>query len=186
MQLSDIEAILPQTQCGLCGFAGCKPYAEALLAKEVSINLCPPGGVPGLTKLGEILNIDPTPYIPEMVLSAKPFTIAFIRESECIGCMKCIQACPVDAIIGSAKLMHTVLSDECTGCGLCVAPCPVDCIEMVSAEPPALDKNLHFKQRFQAKELRAELASPNPTPIDDKSAYLKAALLRAQQKANID
>lgn len=122
-----IDALLPQTQCGKCGHAGCKPYAEGIAQGE-AINKCPPGGQETIAGLAQLLKL------PVLELDTSrgeaPAQIAFIREAECIGCTKCIQACPVDAIVGAAKLMHTVIIDECTGCDLCVAPCPVDCIEM--------------------------------------------------------
>lgn len=122
-----IDALLPQTQCGKCGHPGCKPYAEGIAQGE-PINKCPPGGHETIAALAELMKV------PVLELDTNrgsaPAQIAFIREAECIGCTKCIQACPVDAIVGAAKLMHTVLIDECTGCDLCVAPCPVDCIEM--------------------------------------------------------
>lgn len=122
-----IDALLPQTQCGKCGHPGCKPYAQGIVDGE-PINKCPPGGEETIAALAELLKIP----VLELDISRgqAPPQIAFIREAECIGCTKCIQACPVDAIVGAAKLMHTVLIDECTGCDLCVAPCPVDCIEM--------------------------------------------------------
>ncbi|MBM6443724.1 electron transport complex subunit RsxB [Pseudomonas mohnii] len=122
-----IDALLPQTQCGKCGHPGCKPYAEGIASGE-PINKCPPGGSETINALAELLHVP----VLELDISrgAAPAQIAYIREAECIGCTKCIQACPVDAIVGAAKLMHTVIIDECTGCDLCVAPCPVDCIEM--------------------------------------------------------
>jgi electron transport complex protein RnfB len=122
-----IDALLPQTQCGKCGHPGCKPYAEGIAQGE-AINKCPPGGQETIAGLAHLLSV------PVLALDSTrgeaPAQIAYIREAECIGCTKCIQACPVDAIVGAAKLMHTVIVDECTGCDLCVAPCPVDCIEM--------------------------------------------------------
>lgn len=122
-----IDALLPQTQCGKCGHPGCKPYAEGIANGE-AINKCPPGGDETIAGLARLLNVP----VVELDISRgpAPAQVAFIREAECIGCTKCIQACPVDAIVGAAKQMHTVLIDECTGCDLCVAPCPVDCIEM--------------------------------------------------------
>ncbi|HWT68975.1 MAG TPA: electron transport complex subunit RsxB [Pseudomonas sp.] len=122
-----IDALLPQTQCGKCGHPGCKPYAEGIANGE-PINKCPPGGNETIIALAELLTVP----VLELDVSrgTAPAQIAYIREAECIGCTKCIQACPVDAIVGAAKLMHTVIIDECTGCDLCVAPCPVDCIEM--------------------------------------------------------
>lgn len=122
-----IDALLPQTQCGKCGHPGCKPYAEGIAQGE-AINKCPPGGQETIAGLAQLLRV------PVLELDTSrgeaPAQVAYIREAECIGCTKCIQACPVDAIVGAAKLMHTVIIDECTGCDLCVAPCPVDCIEM--------------------------------------------------------
>lgn len=122
-----IDALLPQTQCGKCGHPGCKPYAEGIAQGE-AINKCPPGGQETIAGLAQLLRV---PVLDlDTSCGEAPAQIAYIREAECIGCTKCIQACPVDAIVGAAKLMHTVIIDECTGCDLCVAPCPVDCIEM--------------------------------------------------------
>ena len=125
-----IDAILPQTQCGQCGFPGCKPYATAIAAGEADINQCPPGGEDGMRKLAELLGVEPKPLNAEHG-EPKPKSLALIDESLCIGCTLCIQACPVDAILGAAKHMHTVIAQECTGCELCLPPCPVDCIQMV-------------------------------------------------------
>jgi len=122
-----IDALLPQTQCGKCGHPGCKPYAEGIAQGE-AINKCPPGGGETIAALAELLHVPVLLLDPER--GNAPAQVAFIREAECIGCTKCIQACPVDAIVGAAKWMHSVIVDECTGCDLCVAPCPVDCIEM--------------------------------------------------------
>ena len=127
--VEQINAILPQTQCGQCGYPGCRPYAEAIASGDATINRCPPGGENGIQALSALLDVEPLPLNAECG-EEKPREVAFIREAECIGCTKCIQACPVDAIVGAAKLMHTVIADECTGCDLCVEPCPVDCIEM--------------------------------------------------------
>ena len=121
-----IEAILPQTQCGQCGFPGCKPYAEAIAAGEADINRCPPGGQEGVAKLADLLGREIKPLDAE----EKPKQLAIIDEQTCIGCTLCIQACPVDAIVGAAKQMHTVVASLCTGCELCVKPCPVECIRM--------------------------------------------------------
>ncbi len=123
-----IDAILPQTQCGQCGFPGCKPYAEAISRGDADINRCPPGGEEGVRRLAELLGVEPKPLGEG--LKHKPKSVAVIDENLCIGCTLCIQACPVDAIVGAAKQMHTVLADACTGCELCVQPCPVDCIHM--------------------------------------------------------
>ena len=123
-----IDAILPQTQCGQCGFPGCKPYAEAISQGEADINRCPPGGEDGIRRLSELLGVDPKPLGEG--LEHKPKSVAIIDEDTCIGCTLCIQACPVDAIVGAAKQMHTIVADQCTGCELCLPPCPVECIHM--------------------------------------------------------
>ncbi len=126
-----INNLLPQTQCGQCGYPGCRPYAEAIAGGE-AINKCPPGGAAGIQALATLLDVEPLP-LDETHGAAKTVPlVAFIREDECIGCTKCIVACPVDAILGAAKQMHTVISALCTGCDLCVEPCPVDCIDMIS------------------------------------------------------
>lgn len=125
-----IDAILPQTQCGQCGYAGCRPYAEAIAGGEADINLCPPGGEGVVMALADLLGRDAKPLEGE----PKPKMLAVIDENTCIGCTLCIQACPVDAILGAAKHMHTVIESECTGCELCVEPCPVDCITMEPVE----------------------------------------------------
>ena len=130
--LADIETCLPQTQCTRCGFDDCDAYARALLAGETRANRCPPGGDPGLRSLSTLLQQTVLP-LAEDCGRYRARTRAVIREPECIGCTKCIQACPVDAIVGAARLMHTVITDECTGCELCLPPCPVDCIELVAA-----------------------------------------------------
>lgn len=125
-----VDALLPQTQCGQCSYAGCRPYAEAIANGEAEINLCPPGGETTMIALADLLGKDPIPVGSEDE-EEKVKAIAVIREQECIGCTLCIQACPVDAILGAAKKMHTVISSECTGCELCLPPCPVECIDMV-------------------------------------------------------
>jgi electron transport complex protein RnfB len=124
-----IDAVLPQTQCGQCGFPGCRPYAEAIARGDADINQCPPGGEEGVIALADLMGIEPKPLSAEHGVE-KPKSVAVIDELKCIGCTLCIQACPVDAILGAAKHMHTVIASECTGCELCVAPCPVDCIRM--------------------------------------------------------
>ncbi len=129
---NEINALLPQTQCGLCGYAGCRPYARAIAIGAADINRCPPGGVVGIEKLGRLLGVNPKPLDTSRGTS-KVSAIAVIDEARCIGCTLCIQACPVDAILGAAKQMHSVLRRDCTGCELCIAPCPVDCIDMLPA-----------------------------------------------------
>lgn len=131
--VDQLNEVLPQTQCGQCGHPGCRPYAEAIANGE-DINKCPPGGEATIQKLADITGREPKPLdAAHGVEEVK--TVAYIREDECIGCTKCIQACPVDAIIGATRQMHTVIADECTGCDLCVDPCPVDCIDMLPVEP---------------------------------------------------
>lgn len=133
MNADALDALLPQTQCTQCGFAGCRPYAEALADGTAPINRCPPGGRAGIERLAAALDRPVLPLDPACGVE-KPVEVALIDESLCIGCTLCIQACPVDAIIGAGKRMHTVILDECTGCELCVAPCPVDCISMHPVE----------------------------------------------------
>jgi len=133
-----IEALLPQTQCGQCGYPGCRPYAEAIASGGADINQCPPGGEDGIRALADLLAREAKPLNPDNGVE-KPKAVAVIDEDVCIGCTLCIQACPVDAIVGAPKLMHTVIESECTGCDLCLPPCPVDCIEMVVKEVPMGD-----------------------------------------------
>lgn len=132
--VDEIDAILPQTQCGQCSFRGCRPYAEAIAKGESDINQCPPGGEAGIRALAELLGVEPKPLSAQHGVAKNDKAVAIIDENTCIGCTLCIQACPVDAILGAAKQMHTVIGRECTGCELCVAPCPVDCINMVTVK----------------------------------------------------
>ena len=125
-----IDSLLPQTQCGQCSFPGCRPYATAIANGEADINQCPPGGETTIIALADLLDRDPKPLNPENGVAQEVKKVAVIDEPKCIGCTLCIQACPVDAILGAAKQMHTVIASECTGCDLCVEPCPVDCITM--------------------------------------------------------
>ncbi|HHX83137.1 MAG TPA: electron transport complex subunit RsxB [Pseudomonadaceae bacterium] len=132
--VEQINNLLPQTQCGQCGYPGCRPYAQSI-ADGGPINRCPPGGEGTIHELATLLDVEPQPLDAEHGVEDIR-KVAYIREAECIGCTKCIQACPVDAILGSAKHMHTVIVSECTGCDLCVEPCPVDCIDMIPARNP--------------------------------------------------
>ena len=129
--ISRIDSLLPQTQCRECGYAGCRPYAEAIAGGKADIFLCPPGGPDTVRQLEQLLGRSPARPAP--VPSTPAIAIAHIDEALCIGCVKCVRACPVDAILGAAGQMHSILPEQCTGCGLCVAPCPVDCITLVCA-----------------------------------------------------
>jgi electron transport complex protein RnfB len=143
-----IDHLLPQTQCGQCGFPGCRPYAEAIAKGEADINRCPPGGEEGIKRLADLLGVEAKPLGEG--LAPKPKSVAAIDETTCIGCTLCIQACPVDAIVGASKQMHTIVADLCTGCELCLAPCPVDCISM-EVIPTRLDT---WKWRYPVIRLK--------------------------------
>ncbi|MEY4641714.1 MAG: electron transport complex subunit RsxB [Pseudomonadota bacterium] len=185
MKLVDtINALLPQTQCTRCGYQGCKPYAQAL-AEGDAINKCPPGGAVTIQALSALLHTEVLPLDPAHGVEGRR-TVAFIREAECIGCTKCIQACPVDAILGSAKLMHTVLANECCGCDLCVAPCPVDCIDTVLAtqvvehEWAGLRRRaVQYKARYDFRQAR--LAEEKTA--DEHHRAERAALAQQQRSA---
>jgi H+/Na+-translocating ferredoxin:NAD+ oxidoreductase subunit B len=146
-----IDAILPQTQCTKCGYDGCRPYAEAIAAGGADINQCPPGGDEGVEKLAALLNRDAKPLNPVNGLYRAP-QVAVIDEAVCIGCTKCIHACPVDAIVGASKLMHTVIASWCTGCELCIPPCPVDCIAL--SPVPQLPEADLSRDRHDARATR--------------------------------
>ncbi len=197
--IDKIDKLLPQTQCGQCGYAGCRPYAEAMALKNETINKCTPGGIKTLSELGELLQRDINPFIEEMREKQTPPRVAFIRENECIGCTKCIQACPVDAIIGSAKQLHTILKAECTGCGLCVAPCPTDCIDIFDLEKPTYTperarRQFHKRQKRLQQTKKIEMKDPvNLTLIPENYATapaekseiiseIQAALARVKSK----
>ena len=142
--IGQIDAVLPQTQCTQCDFDGCKPYAEAIVSGEAEINQCPPGGQNGVNALAEILGREALP-LNEAHGETKPRRVAVVDEKVCIGCTLCIQACPVDAFVGSSKVMTQVIAKECTGCDLCLPVCPVDCIDMV--EPELIDKSDNTQQK---------------------------------------
>lgn len=159
--IEDVLNALPQTQCGRCGFGGCRPYAEAIVEQQAPLDRCPPGGEVTLKRLSELTQRpQPQQVDPELGPCLGP-QIAFILEDQCIGCMKCIQACPVDAIVGAPKKMHTVLAADCTGCALCIAPCPMDCIELKAfvpaptADPWPAPLGPVSRARFEYKENRA-------------------------------
>jgi len=132
--VDQVDNILPQTQCGQCGYPGCRPYATAIVEQDVAINRCPPGGQETIHQLANLLGKEEITLDAEHGEEKETKMVAVIIEELCIGCTKCIQACPVDAILGTAKKMHTVIASECTGCDLCVDPCPVDCIEMIPVD----------------------------------------------------
>jgi electron transport complex protein RnfB len=153
----DIDALLPQTQCTRCGYNGCRPYAEAMAAGAAEINQCPPGGAATIGALASLLHRQPLPLNPANGIEGPPL-VARIDEEICIGCAKCLPPCPVDAIIGSRKQMHTVVAALCTGCELCIAPCPVDCIKMVPRQeihdaPPAPEPQAN-RERYAAHNVR--------------------------------
>lgn len=188
MLVNEIDALLPQTQCGQCSYSGCLPYAQAVSEGEAEINRCPPGGVKTLLALATLLEKNPEPFVEEMQKQEKSALTAYIRESECIGCTKCIQACPIDAIIGAPKQLHIIIAQECTGCGLCLAPCPVDCIDMLPSRPNYEPQQA--KQRYYAKKQRLELKQDqigligNISPPNEQTAYIQAAIRRAKEKNN--
>lgn len=148
-----IDALLPQTQCTRCGFPGCRPYAEAIAAGAAGINQCPPGGAATIAALARLCGLAPLPLDPAFGVEAPPL-VALIDEGACIGCAKCLPPCPVDAILGAARQMHTVLAALCTGCELCVAPCPVDCIRMVPRSGPDAPNAADNRVRYHAHESR--------------------------------
>lgn len=158
--VEQINDLLPQTQCGQCGYPGCKPYAEAI-ANGDAINKCPPGGEKTIFNLADLLNVQVL-SLDETYGQAEIKKVAFIREAECIGCAKCIPACPVDAILGTAKFMHTVIESECTGCDLCIEPCPVDCIDLIAVKDAAVP----------ATALATSIATSIATTMNDKD-YLE-------------
>jgi electron transport complex protein RnfB len=206
-----IDALLPQTQCAKCGYAGCLPYAQAIAHGEADINQCPPGGLEGIRQLAVLLD---RPEKPLNVANGTevPRAAAVIDESRCIGCMLCVKACPVDAIVGAAKRMHTVLTQYCTGCELCLAPCPVDCIDMADLVTLAQRGNRHAaalatesvkdtasiaRRRFEFHRLRAEreraqrrqrltsagdkLAQPDPLARHDRNRKIAAVQVAIQR-----
>jgi len=198
-----IDALLPQTQCTKCGYDGCRPYADAIAGATAPINRCPPGGEEGIAALSALLGVPALPLDTDRG-EPGPLRVARIDESHCIGCTLCIQACPVDAIVGANKHMHTVLDDWCTGCDLCVAPCPVDCIEMVPAgrawraQDAAVSRERHRAHlartarlaadnaRLMAPEAPAEPAAPAADAGNEerKRSAIEFALARARARRN--
>lgn len=184
-----IDALLPQTQCRRCGFEGCRPYAVAIAAGTAPINRCPPGGDATLAKLSRLLGRPRVPLDPTCGAEAPP-AIARIDEPACIGCTLCIAACPVDAIVGAAKLMHTVLRDSCTGCELCLPVCPVDCIVMRPSDRAwTAEDARRARQRYDKRNMRttsrsrrARSAVPVGSTRDQRRAAVAAALARARAR----
>ena len=204
-----INDALPQTQCTQCGFDGCAPYAHAIAFHNEPINQCPPGGAAGIAQLAHITGRPIIPLNPKHGIE-QPLRVAYIIEDQCIGCTKCIQACPVDAIVGAAKLMHTVIAERCNGCELCVPPCPVDCIQMpLAADPDWTRERAHASRaqyQFRNERLKREkierderrhqklehkhadfTAEHPPTQIENddierKRASIEAALARARAR----
>lgn len=193
-----IDALLPQTQCRQCGYDGCRPYAEAISNGAAEINRCPPGGNEVIADLAGLLRRPPVP-LDQHYGETKAPAVALIDEAWCIGCTLCIQACPVDAIAGAAKLMHTVIVDECTGCELCIPPCPVDCIEMVAVARPndresRVSRAAQARIRYLARDERLGVhhaqceQRPNEivfgTAEHNKRTAVERALQRARQRIN--
>ena len=192
-----IEDLLPQTQCTKCGYTGCRPYAQAIAAGSAEINQCPPGGEQGIARLANLLGKKVIPLNPVHGLE-RPRSLAYIDESLCIGCTLCIQACPVDAIAGAAKQMHTVVASLCTGCDLCVAPCPVDCIVIYPvrgeatgwdawSQPEADDARARHdlrtaRLRREAEENDARLAAKAVSKMQELKQEVPATTAEAAEK----
>lgn len=192
----EIDKHLPQTQCGLCSYKGCMPYAEAIVNNAEAITLCEPGGVDALRNIAKLVNEDPAPFEAAVALKTKPPMLAVIREHECIGCTKCINACPVDAIMGASKQMHSIISSECTGCELCVEPCPVDCIDMIEIKPyegleieqtKALKKHKadQYRNRYRARNQRLADEKLEQAKKHHNNQQKLAENTRAAKKAEI-
>ena len=165
-----IDALLPQTQCTRCGFAGCGPYAAAIACGEADINQCPPGGSAVISALAALLERPVLALNPVHGTEAAP-QVAWIDESRCIGCARCLAPCPVDAIVGASKFMHTVLTERCTGCELCLPPCPVDCIELRPGPAPAPNQAMLNRARFEAHGARLQsLAAERQRELAAKKA----------------
>ncbi len=165
-----IDALLPQTQCTRCGYAGCSPYAAAIAEGTADINQCPPGGTATIHALAALLERPVRPLNPANGVETAP-RVAWIDEARCIGCARCLAPCPVDAIVGAAKHLHTVLADRCTGCELCLPPCPVDCIELRPGLPPAANQPELNRDRFHAHGVRlAGRALDRQRELDAKKA----------------
>ena len=194
-----IDALLPQTQCTKCGYPACRPYAEAIARGEADINQCPPGGDAAIRGLAGLLGREVRPLNPRNGIE-QPRRVALIDEARCIGCTLCIQACPVDAIVGAPKLMHTVVTELCSGCDLCVLPCPVDCIDMVPATPADATWDQAradaARERFERRASRQErerreraerpaarsLRAKEDPDAEKKRVIIQAAIERARER----
>ena len=187
--VDQIDALLPQTQCQRCGFAACRPYAQAIADEQAPINRCPPGGLEGIQKLARLTGQAVIPLDPACGTEG-PVRKAVIDDTRCIGCTLCIAACPVDAIIGAFKLLHQVIEEDCTGCGLCLPPCPVDCIAMVLPEMPIVWNEATAeasRTRFLARQERLldtnrQKTKDQPSPVARQQAILAAARSRAARR----
>ena len=155
-----IDACLPQTQCQECDFSACRPYAEAVAAGDAPIDRCQPGGEPVLRELAQLVALDPEPMVQGVLSRFRPASVVKIDLNTCIGCVKCIKVCPVDAIVGAAKHAHVVLPDVCTGCNLCIEPCPVDCIEVVPLpHGSVMDRSMEAQSRSRFEKRQRRLAA---------------------------
>lgn len=191
-----VDALLPQTQCTRCGYEGCRPYAEAVAVGAAGINQCPPGGSALIDELAHLLNLAPSPLDPRYGVEG-PALVAVIDERLCIGCFKCVQACPVDAIVGAPKLMHTVIAAECSGCELCLPPCPVDCIALApraeTLPPPAAQAGLwrrrhgaHKERLAREQQARAEARRRRAPSLQEQAQSFDIAAALARAKARRD
>lgn len=193
-----IDALLPQTQCRQCRYAGCRPYAEAIADGDADIDRCPPGGDGTIAALANLLQRPIRPVNPEHGVAKALQTVVRIDETQCIGCTLCIAACPVDAIVGAGKRMHTVLEDECTGCDLCIEPCPVDCIVVIPADPAVQQawadpgERARLAERNRARHLARQArlrqrqqerqAERDRRRADPRQALIAAAVERARSR----
>ncbi len=196
--IDQIDALLPQTQCRDCEYDDCRAYATAIATEQEAPNKCLPGGASTLENIAALIPVDPEPYRASIQANTKPIKLASIREEECIGCTKCIQACPVDAIIGASKQMHTIITDACNGCGLCLPPCPVDCIDWLPSDQLTRDdvftmanqsrERYHLSQQRRARNLQRDTEKHQHAKLQQGSTQdtveaRKRAMAEAMQRA---